>query len=553
MTPVNVSSRPLNRRLWGLGAVCLLMAIGSRLTYALRPWDPDGAIFIYMGKLVAEGGVFWRDIVDNKLPTVGFLTSSAWRLLGDWWLGYVLLQTLLAIIAALALARAARWAARARAWWPTALFALVYLNLNTVVFGGFQLETLHAFFASLGAMSAIHLLCALSEHTTGRCAPAGVPAARLRGHAALAGGQYGLFLDAMTLGLCAGCAALAKPTGLSILAALAVVLLIHLPRVMSLLLIGAGVLVGLGTVAGVVLIYLHTTGALAYLPAAWEQIQLYAANSATDLRDLNKLVWAGGVVGFPLLARWWVGRRQALCHAAPASEPATAAPLQGGPDAQADSTARTAPARGVFIFAWLWLGMELLGVILQKRMYGYHFLVLAPPAALIYGMLRRPVTLRDLGITLAPALLLSLLGIGQVLYWAGQYQRPLESGQWLLAHAHPHDRVWRDMTSRLLIETGLRPGSRYLLTFLFINADEAPQRYWAEMKRDFETLRPRWMVLPRDLPAYLEDTVTVVAELQRLPRRRENYLRAWSELETYIHTHYRLAATLERETIWERR
>jgi hypothetical protein len=173
------------------------VALVSRLSYLMRPWDPDGAIFIYMGRLVAEGGVFWQDLVDNKLPTVGFLTSIGWRTIGPWWAGYVLLQAGLAILACLALGQAASRLAGPQAKWPTILFGLVYLNLNTVVFGGFQLETIQVFFASLAAMAAAELLA--------------TPAPSAPSPPLTAPSATGLFADAFALGLCAGCAALAGP------------------------------------------------------------------------------------------------------------------------------------------------------------------------------------------------------------------------------------------------------------------------------------------------------------------------------------------------------
>ncbi len=482
------------------------MALASRFIYLMRPWDPDAAIFIYMGRLVAQGGVFWRDLVDNKFPSVGFLTSIAWRGLGSYWPGYILVQVVMMLLACLALGRAVVRVAGHEAWWPTVLFGLVYLNLNTVVFGGFQLETIHLFFASLAAMAAVNLLsgCSLEKER--------------RAHN---------FLDALTVGLCAGCAVLAKPTGLSVLAATFLAVVLYQPRLLRLIVISAGMIVGLALVVAALGIYLYQTDSVRYLPEIWQQLRLYATNSATDWRDLNKIVWAAGVLGYPLLARWWINRRSRE------SQPKSA-------------------SRAAFVFAWLWLGIELLGVVMQKRMYGYHFLVLAPPAALIFGLLNRPVTLRAMALTLAPALGLSLAGIGQVIVYSIDYQRPLESGQWLTAHADPHDLVWRDMTSRLLIETDFAPGSRYLLTFLFANSDDAPQRYWREMKRDFERNQPRWMVLPNDPSAYLNDTTMMVAELERLPQRRQNYLAAWAELENYIHDHYQPVARLSRETIWQR-
>ncbi len=503
----SANQRPLR---WLL-AVAIGLALASRLSYLLRPFDPDAAIFIYMGKLVAEGGVYWRDLVDNKLPTVGLLTSIFWRAFGDWWPGYVLVQTLLSLIAAAALGEAAGIARGRSAWWPTTLFAVVYLNLNRAVFGGFQLETLHVFFASLGAMSAMRLITRSTLPATGNRRRFEYP------------------LHALTLGLCAGCAALAKPTGLSILAAGGLMMLLLRRPWRSIAVAWLGMIAGVAVVAGVVGIYLHQTGTLADLPDILAQLRLYTQNSATDYRDINKLIWVAVLIGFPILGRWKVGRRLTAGDGA--------SPL-------------IAPSPAV-LFSVLWLMIELTGVLLQKRMYGYHFLVLAPPAALIFGLMDRPARARGMMLSLLPAMVISIIGIGQILWFRPLYPQRLESSDWLNAHAARHDRVWRDLTSRLLIETNLRPGSRYLLTFLFPNSDEAPQRYCEQIKSDFDRRRPRWIVLPNDIGEYTGIFTPITAELDRLPRRRANYIAAWRELERYVQQHYHPVAVLSRETIWE--
>ena len=60
-----------------LVALCAFSAVLGRLCYLLRPFDSDGSMFIYMGRLVSEGGRFCHDLVDNKFPTVGLLTSAS--------------------------------------------------------------------------------------------------------------------------------------------------------------------------------------------------------------------------------------------------------------------------------------------------------------------------------------------------------------------------------------------------------------------------------------------------------------------------------------------
>ena len=52
----------------------------ARLCYLSRPFDPDGAMFIYMGKLTAEGGRLCHDLIDNKFPSVGMMTSVPWQM-----------------------------------------------------------------------------------------------------------------------------------------------------------------------------------------------------------------------------------------------------------------------------------------------------------------------------------------------------------------------------------------------------------------------------------------------------------------------------------------
>ena len=69
---------------------------------------------------------------------------------------------------------------------PTLLYAVVYLNFTFAVFGGFQLETIQAFFSTLAAGAFLEML-----------------------------GEAGDWRDAFTAGLASGVAAMLKPTGLS--------------------------------------------------------------------------------------------------------------------------------------------------------------------------------------------------------------------------------------------------------------------------------------------------------------------------------------------------
>ncbi len=94
-------------------AFCLLSAIAGRWCYLFRPLDNDAAIFIYMGKMVSEGGRLCHDLIDNKFPTVGLMTSILWRAFGSSWPAYIALQTAMSFTGAWLLGKmAARHAGR---------------------------------------------------------------------------------------------------------------------------------------------------------------------------------------------------------------------------------------------------------------------------------------------------------------------------------------------------------------------------------------------------------------------------------------------------------
>src|SRR5687768_5089640 len=175
----------------GLGIViwvCLLCTLCERLAYLTRPFNSDASMFIYAGKVITEGGRFGHEFVDNKFPSVGLITGVAWRAFGTNWANYVLLQTAMMLIAVGLLARALRRHAGENAAIAGGCCALVMLNFSTIVFGGFQLETLQVFFAILAVGAAASAI------------------------------DDGGAADAFVVGLCGGCAAMIKPTGLSVVA-----------------------------------------------------------------------------------------------------------------------------------------------------------------------------------------------------------------------------------------------------------------------------------------------------------------------------------------------
>jgi hypothetical protein len=479
-------------------ALCILSALAARLCYLARPFDSDGSMFIYMGRLVAEGGRFGHDLVDNKFPTVGLMTSACWRAFGATWPCYVILQTILSAASVLMLCRAARRHLGEHAALPTALFAVVYLNLAPAVFGGFQLETIQSFFAVLAASAALEAMAT------------GDPR------------------DAFLVGLAGGCGAMLKPTGVAVVAAFAVAICVrgHMRNVLKL---GSAAAVGLAVPLVVALTYLIGLDSVRDLPALARQISRYAGSSAWDTLDLLKPLTVLAIAGFPFVVRGWVFRRD-----------------------RDDIDDHAAP-RGVVSFILTWLTLEAAGVVAQRRMYAYHFLVLAAPAALAFGLVRRRDTARQLAAALAPAILLSLAGAWNVLAYSADRPPRLAVSDYLAGRTSPGVVVWRDDAPRLLLETNLRSGSRYMLMFLFANWDSAPLEYSAQLLEDFDRTRPRYLVLPADVPRHAERMGRNIRELAAFPVRRANYAEAWRRIDRYAREHYIEETTLGEETVWRRK
>jgi hypothetical protein len=484
---------------WTLVLLTTSTALLGRLVYLIRPFDPDGAMFIYMGKLTSEGGRLCHDLIDNKFPTVGLMTSIPWRLFGPKWVGYVLLGAVLILISTMVLGRIARRHVGEHAVLPVILFGAVYLNFNPGVFGGFQLETLQVFFAVLAAAAAMEAL----SSRDGR--------------------------DAFTVGLAAGCAAMLKPTGLAVVAAFIITLIVRDRREPSRALAPvAATMLGLLVPAAAVLSYLVAADILRDMPRLAGQISTYARESAWNWLDLFKPPTVAIILGFPFLIRGWVCRREV--HRLDAS-----------------------PDRTLVWFIALWFALEAIGVISQRRMYAYHFLVLAPPAALLFGMIPRRLQLRPLLAALLPAILLSVYSAGQVIQYEFRGRTRLPASEYLLARTQPGDVVWQDEMMRLLIETNLRPGSRVPMGFLFANHDEAPLEYSKMILADFERNRPKYILLRRDFDGWLNHLTLYIAELERIPRRHENFIIAWKGIQQYVRERYLPEAQIERDTVWRRR
>jgi hypothetical protein len=500
-------------------AVCVTSAVSGRLCYLGRPFDSDAAMFVYMGRLVTEGGRVGRDLVDNKFPTVGLMTSVPWRMLQTNWPGYVGLGCAMSMIAAAAIGTAA---GRGRV--AAVLFAVVFLNITPAVFGGFQLETPIACFASLAAMGAVRAID--DESASG----------------------------AFVAGLAAGCAALLKPTGVGVLAAMGVGLAVRqigarggqrsagCTSAASAARIGFFGMCGLAVPLSVAAAYLTGAGLWGELPVTAGRLSAYARGSVFDAASWIKLSTVAALVGFPLVFHGIVGRTH---------------PRSGRPAGALFDRSKSAPAGrplhgqlAVTAFAWSWLAIELLAVVLQRRMYAYHFLPIVPPAALLFGLLPRPTRPLPLLAALGPAAALGFVVALHVIATPTDDRLPV--GRYLLARTSPGDRVWADDWPRLLLETDRRPGSRQALTFLFANDDATAGADSAQIVADFAARRPAVVVLPADLDRWLRRQTAGIAELSQNPTRAAAYVAGWRRIERYTVAHYRREAVVGADAVYRR-
>ena len=477
--------------------VCVAIVVAIHVTDLFRPFPGDGAMFIVMGKIVSQGGGIGREIIDNKFPTVGLLTSGGWALAGASWPIWEILLTAMGLAGPILLARSAGRYLGEHTALPTLLFALIYLNFSYGV-DGFHLEAAQVFFTAIAASAALAALTVDDPR------------------------------DSFLVGLSAGMAAMLKPSGLAVLAAFAAANLLHYRRRPQRIAAHAAAALGGVLIPGIVtLIYLVAADLLREIPVISSQIARYAAGSHWESAGWIKWALVAMVIGFPLLVRGVVFRRER----------------------------DRMPTRlniNVAVFALVWIVIEALGVAAQGRMYKYHFLALTPPAAVLFGMLPR----RDRAFPLIAALVLPLLlsAMGELLV-TDRFVSPksrLAASEYLSAHATPGDRVWADTMTRLLIETDLQPGSSYFSTFLWANDDDAPLKDCRAMLEQFEQRKPRYILLPVDGDEYVRSYVDGVDELRQNQRRAAGYRQAWSLLRSYVQEHYAPEARIENEIVYHR-
>jgi hypothetical protein len=473
-------------------------AILPRVGFLVHPFESDGGLYIYMGKCLASGQTIYRDFYETKLPGVPLFTAGLYRIFGDHWWPYVLLQTAMAMAAAGLLAKAAGRHLGLSAELPTLAFAMVFLNSSPTVYRGFQLETLQTCLACIGAHFGIEAL-----------------KGRMR------------FSDAFLLGLFAGAAAMIKPTAGAVAGALVLAVIV---RRQGMIRSALGAVLGGLVAPALVLLWTWRAGLLGEMPGLLREIALYGSQTPLVAEDWFKLVCIVVIGGFPFLTAW-IFRRQRQ-HAPQAGR-----------------------LTSFWVFTLTWFALECLGVFLQKRMYSYHLLPIAAPAALLFGGYcrngRRPFAyvaalgpILVLSLALAWPDLRTLLTVGP---------KSLPESEYLRAHASPGDTVVGDGIERLLMETHLRCGTRYAHLFYFVNHDAAPLEFGQRFLDDLEKNQPKWAIFETNRQSRRLSQCKDLPMYSQRPLRQENFLKSCQEIDDYLAAHYTPVAQFNKVTIYRRR
>jgi hypothetical protein len=232
-------------------AVCLATAVLARLSHLAEPFAGDCARFIFMGKVVAEGGRLYQDFFNTKYPSVALLVAPLWTAFGQCWTGYVCVQLILGVGASFLLGWSVHRHVRPSAGYSTLLFALIHLNFFRIVLTGFQLETMQVAAAIVSACFALHAL------------------------------QRNSIWASFGAGLAAGVAAMLKPSGLAVAGALSLTLLwqVRTTSWRTILMQGVALGLGVGLVLGANVAWVASTYLAGEMPELTRQIWLYASET----------------------------------------------------------------------------------------------------------------------------------------------------------------------------------------------------------------------------------------------------------------------------------
>jgi hypothetical protein len=478
---------------------CFLIAVAGRLCFLTDPFRNDAGIYIYFGKVVWTGGRLYTDFWDTKLPSIGLLTAPLYAAFGNHWWAYVVFQAVLGIGGALVLALAARRYVADWTFAPALLFGLLGINLSRLVITGFQLETIQLFFEILAAVMVLRSL------------------------------KRDDWSQILLAGILVGLATMPKPSGLAVGGAAVCAYLWEAKSRGIIRALSRIAILGFGTALPVLIViaWVRHQPWQTEMPELFKQIKLYG--TGTPWRRLSQLrAWVFLLLPFsPLIIRWvWVK----VC------------PADGKPDR---------PAGPVLVFALAWCAAEVSAVILQKRLYSYHFLVIMPAAVLLFAVARR-TRLIPMLVAIAPIAITSIWGSIDVIHLNAGRPQPLPVSTYVAEHTVPGDYVWGDPEARLLLETGRLPGSRLQMTFYLVNHDQAPAEFTKILLGDFDQRKPKYIVLPQKWHDEVRAIANNTVWMAWLPQRRAAYLKACDEIEDYIRHHYIKERNVDGQEAWRR-
>lgn len=490
-------------------AAFLCVAVVSRLSFLGEPFKNDAGIYIYWGKSTWTGGWPYVAFWDTKLPSVPLMMSALYAVLRSCWPAYVVLDMLLGIGAAVIGAVALRQYVGRETFVPALIFGVTALNLSRLTITGFQLETVQVFFE---IAAAAFVLRSLARQST---------------------------LAAWCAGILSGMAAMPKPTGLSVAAAAGCVYLLLLfqpnhrrKAILQILALIGGACIPIAAVT----IWVVLSPWRGSIPEVLRQISLYGSGTPwrTVLQPKTVIFFAMPVA--PIAIRWiyyFIRRRLAR-----------------------NLQRRPVPLNNNYVymvFILSWLAIDCAGLILQRRLYGYHFLVLMGPAMFLFAIWPRRGELIPVVIALVPLAVISLIfsvpGYKQLLHGNGAM---MPVSRYVRAHTVPADSVWADPSPRLLLETGRQTGSRLSMTFYFVNYDKAPKYFSNELIQDFQQRRPKYIIMKSGWDSQTRQMATETPELQSQPKRKAAYIHARNLVLQYIMSHYHLETSIGSTQVYRR-
>jgi Dolichyl-phosphate-mannose-protein mannosyltransferase len=434
-----------NKRLWGLLLlVSLIYAVLSRAVFVVDPFENDAGVYAAMGKSLWEGKQLYVDVWEQKPPAVAVLFAGFWGLFHNNWPLWVAAQALISTTAALVLADIVR-----RVWgmhkaFATFCLALLGLNCSRFLTTGFQIEPVLALPASLAAWIAVFNL------------------------------KRRNFLLAV-LGLLAGLAGSIKPTALSVVAAYGLTALFFDRSTpwSKRLVPCVGMTLGVLLMVGANLVLFTQLNLWPYIGDVWKEIGLYGKGTpwSQALAPKTFIILGLAVWSVLLFAVW------------PKVENRWGAGL-------------------VAAFAATWLLVEIVGVIVQKRAYFYHFTAALPPAVLLTGLIGARAAVLPTIFAMVPWIAISM-------HWNWNiYNRGDGDARviaYLNANTQRDDAVFGDPLGELMVRSDTQAGARLVMLINAINHDDAAIRWRDDVLADLEERRPKYMVMP--IPERMEDRI----------------------------------------------